>query len=122
MSVQQETDDALARCRSAGTDLYDVEVKAAVGGIPRKLECTISAFANGHGGMLLLGVSEETGFEPVQVEPDRLAGQVVSLCHDKLQPPVRPAIDIVTVAGHSVVAVQVPAAAPADKPVLPTLH
>ena len=117
MSLQQEADDALARCRSAGTDLYDVEVKAAVGGIPRKLERTISAFANGHGGMLLLGVSEETGFEPVQVEPDRLADQVVSLCHDKLQPPVRPAIDIVTVAGHSVVAVQVPAAAPADKPV-----
>jgi ATP-dependent DNA helicase RecG len=68
VSLQQEAEDAVARCWAAGTDLYDVEAKSARGGIPRKLERTISAFATSDGGLLLLGVSEDTGFVPLEVD------------------------------------------------------
>lgn len=117
MSLQQEAEYAVTRCRAAGTDLYDVEAKSARGGIPRKLERTISAFANGEGGLLLLGVSEDTGFVPVEVDAGVLADQVASICLDKVQPPVRPEIDIVNLEGHAVVAVQVAPAIADDKPV-----
>ncbi|MGZ7142630.1 hypothetical protein ACXWOE_09435, partial [Streptococcus pyogenes] len=50
--------------RSAATDLTHVEVKAAAGGLPKDLWPTVSAFSNGGGGVIILGLDEASGFAP----------------------------------------------------------
>ena len=52
----------IASLRELGTDTQDVEVKAAFGGLPKELPETISAFANGNGGLLILGLDENNNF------------------------------------------------------------
>ena len=56
-----ETKALVATMRAAGTDLHLVEVKAAAGGLPTDVVETLSAFANGGGGTLLLGLDEQAG-------------------------------------------------------------
>ncbi|MDR1264941.1 MAG: hypothetical protein LBK42_05085 [Propionibacteriaceae bacterium] len=56
MSLQDLVDAAVPRVRAAGTDLADVEVKQAAGGVPKSLPESLSAFSNGSGGLLLLGL------------------------------------------------------------------
>nr|WP_274706251.1 ATP-binding protein [Corynebacterium marquesiae] len=51
--------------RSQDTDTRAVEVKAAAGGFPKKLVRSISAFANGTGGIIILGLDEDNGFVTV---------------------------------------------------------
>jgi len=46
----------VALLRQAGTDLSDVEVKAAAGGLPKSVRDTLSAFRNDRGGILILGL------------------------------------------------------------------
>lgn len=60
----QELDETVARLRRHGRDTDAVEVKAAVGKLPKSLASTISAFSNTRGGVLILGLEEETGFHP----------------------------------------------------------
>ncbi len=52
--------------RSFGTDLQRWEVRAAEDGLPPELLKTISAFANTHGGTIILGLSAENGFRPAE--------------------------------------------------------
>jgi hypothetical protein len=46
------------RLRSASTDLFDVEAKAAVGGMPKGVLDSASPFANSDGGTLIPGLDE----------------------------------------------------------------
>lgn len=65
METSQGTlDEVVARLRSAATDLTHVEVKAAAGGLPKDLWPTVSAFSNGGGGVIILGLDEASGFAP----------------------------------------------------------
>jgi ATP-dependent DNA helicase RecG len=100
----------------AGTDLQDIEVKAAAGGLPRSVNETISAFANGSGGLLILGLDESQGFEPLQVDARALADGLAVACSDAVEPPVRAEIDIVTVDDKQVVAALIPEAPFTGKP------
>ena len=43
--------------RLTGTDTTDVEVKRAQGGSPQSIASTVSAFSNGDGGLIILGLS-----------------------------------------------------------------
>ena len=54
----------VADLRSAGADSHSVEVKAAVGKLPKTVPETLSAFSNGAGGTLILGLDERSGFRP----------------------------------------------------------
>lgn len=61
---QGPLDEVVARLRRAGTDLTQVEVKAAAQGVPRSLWPTISSFSNRDGGLVILGLDEANGFMP----------------------------------------------------------
>ena len=56
----------VARLRRQGQDDALVEVKAAVGGIPKDVWNSVSAFANTGGGLIILGLEEENGFRPAE--------------------------------------------------------
>ncbi|GAA4167518.1 ATP-binding protein [Gryllotalpicola koreensis] len=58
-------DEVVDRLRRARTDLTQIEVKAAAGGVPRSLWPTVSAFSNRDGGLVILGLDEAAGFAPV---------------------------------------------------------
>ncbi|MDR0945915.1 MAG: putative DNA binding domain-containing protein [Bifidobacteriaceae bacterium] len=106
----------MARLRLAGTDLEGIEAKRASGGMPRSLLETISAFANGVGGLVILGLDEEDGFMAVPTEVGPLADAVAVACRDLVEPAVAPDIDIVPVDGTPVVAAWIPELDRARKP------
>lgn len=105
------------RLRRLGTDTSQVEVKASVGKLPKSTGETLSAFANGSGGLLILGLDESRGFRPAEgflASPirDALAG----LCSDGMEPPIRSDIDIARLEGAEVVVMDVPPLDPMFKP------
>ncbi len=115
-ALQDRIDVALGRLRRAGTDLQDVEVKKAAGGLPQTAVESVSAFANGDGGMLILVLDETAGFVAAEIDAAKLASDLASACVDQLEPPIRPDIDIATVDGKSVVVAVVEGLPPARKP------
>ncbi|MDR1212828.1 MAG: putative DNA binding domain-containing protein [Propionibacteriaceae bacterium] len=109
MSLQSLTDEALVRLRAAGTDLADVEAKRGQGGVPKSLPESLSAFSNGTGGLILLGLDEENGFKPVPIDAKALAEAVSGYCRDAIEPAIQPEIDIVRVDQMPVVVASIPA-------------
>lgn len=105
----------MRRVRAAGTDLRDIEIKAAKGGLPRSVKNSVSAFANTNDGLILLGLSE-SDFLPVPIDAPKLAHDLASTCADDLEPPVRPDIDIAHVDGDPVVVALVNELSPGRKP------
>ncbi len=99
--------DAVGRMREAGTDLADVEAKRAEGGFPSNKIESVCAFANTAGGLLLLGIDETTGFGPVEVDAAALASDLASQAPQRIQPPIRPTMEIVQFGGRSIVAAAV---------------
>lgn len=115
-----ETDDIaelVALLRASGTDLAEVEAKAGAGGVPKSLRETLSAFSNGHGGTILLGLDESSGFQPVPgFDVRRAQDAVAGMSADDLDPPVRADIAVRLVAGSPVLVVSVPELDPQHKP------
>ncbi|RJT89102.1 transcriptional regulator [Cryobacterium melibiosiphilum] len=109
--------------RRAGTDLRQIEVKAAVRELPKSLWPTVSAFSNHGGGLIILGLAEDEGFEPAEGFD---ATRIRDAISDAFRPrgpqepagPVTPrpigTIDIAEVDGAQVVIVDV-AELPADR-------
>lgn len=107
----------LENLRLVGTDTATVEVKAAAGGFPKTVPETLSAFANGRGGTIILGVSEAGDFRPVSgFDAVRIQEALAGACADKLQPPLRPEIQIVDLPEGQVVAAEIEPLPPFDKP------
>lgn len=76
-------DDQLARIidrlRVTGSDDSSVEVKSARSELPGDVWPTVSAFANTDGGLIILGISEEAGFQPVSgFDPRRITDALAS--------------------------------------------
>lgn len=107
----------LAELRAVGTDLTMVEVKASAHGLPKSVRETLSAFSNGRGGVVILGLAESDGFLPATgFDPAKIRDDLASCCADELTPPVRADIEIVAVDGASVVVADVPELDAPQKP------
>jgi ATP-dependent DNA helicase RecG len=111
VSLQDEVLTLVAHARLAGTDTASVEIKKAAGGVPKTLAESVSAFANGGGGMIILGLDEKQGFAPVQVNVAALADAMAGACADQVEPATRARIEIVQIDGMPVVTASIP---PAD--------
>ncbi|WP_439647817.1 ATP-binding protein [Corynebacterium kalidii] len=114
---RDELADILNDLRIVGSDDRRVEVKSGVG---KSIRDTLSAFSNGDGGILVVGLSEQDDFAPV---PDFNAvtarDQLLSRC-DEMTPVVRPDIDILPVPGGpesaQVLVAEIPELQPREKP------
>jgi ATP-dependent DNA helicase RecG len=94
--------------------------------IDRSVMETVCAFANEPGlggGYLLLGVERDTqdlfnnAYRVVGIaQPDKLQSDLASQCASVFNRPVRPRVSVETLQGKTVLVVEVPEAAPTDKP------
>lgn len=103
--------------RAVATDTQDIEVKESVQKLPASMAETVSAFSNGPGGTIILGLSEKNGFIPApgfRAKPT--ADSLATICSDKLTPPVRPEIDVVDFENTQVVIAHIHELPPREKP------
>ncbi|GAA2618069.1 ATP-binding protein [Paractinoplanes durhamensis] len=114
---RQQLTQLMGLLRRSGSDLCDVEVKAAAGGLPKSLRDTLSAFSNDRGGTVILGLEEKDGFRPAPgFDAARIASALASACNDELQPPVRTEIEIVEFEDALVVVAEISELDPRFKP------
>lgn len=117
IASKQDLVTVLNDMRTMGTDTQNVEVKSCVGGLTKDLARTISAFSNGSGGTLVLGVDEREGFVPAKgFDVKRIQDALASMCAEKLEPVVRPQVDVWLVDGNPVLVAAIPELRPMDKP------
>lgn len=62
--TDDELEGTIARLRRQGSDDAEVEVKASAGGLPKSIWSSVSAFANTRGGTVILGLDEDSNFQP----------------------------------------------------------
>lgn len=104
-----ELAEIVENLRVLGSDVADVEVKKAQGGLPKSLRETLSAFSNTRGGVVILGLDEGERFKPVELaDPAKLASDLASLCSNEMEPNLRPYIQIHPFEGVRVVVAEVP--------------
>jgi ATP-dependent DNA helicase RecG len=117
VDLPEQLPELVDRLRSLGSDTQTVEVKSSVGKLPKTVAETLSAFANGLGGTLILGLDEAAGFTPARgFEADRIADAVASTCADRLQPPLRARIETIRFEDAGLVVASVDPLRPVDKP------
>lgn len=114
--LQQRVDELVQKLRRVGTDLQEVEVKTAAGGLPRTTIESISAFANTAGGLLILGLDEAAGFAVAEIDAARIAADLGAAAADQLEPPIRDAVHVLEVDGRPVVVMEVNELSPSLKP------
>lgn len=119
----ESTEELLKLLRKRGYEAPNLEVKAAVGGLPKSIWETFSAFSNDSGGAIFLGLTDPAqGAQPAQgFEAERTVQQLESALRDldrpKITPPIRPLISIEPLkTGQRIVRVDVPEGPPQDKP------
>lgn len=108
--------DTLRKNRSESSAL---EVKAAERKFPKSVLETVSAFANGEGGTILLGVSDPaSGLTPVpQFDAQAIHDAAVDSIRDKVKPRPPADVSIETLPqGHQVVRIDVEPGDPVQKP------
>ena len=109
--------EMIARLRRIGVEPEDVEVKEAAGGLPGTVIDSLSAFANGSGGTLLLGLSEADGFSPVHdFHVDRVRDALVDACSNKLVPAIRSTIEVLEFDGGEIIRLVVDPLDPNEMP------
>ena len=107
----------IALARRVGTDTATVEVKTAREKLPKDIAETVSAFANASGGTIVCGISEQDGFVPAEGFDAKSAMDSLSnVCHEKVEPPVRAAVDVEEFEGSPVVVAKIPETEPYRKP------
>lgn len=117
MDLSSETAELLSELRRRGAEPSNLEVKAAASGTPKSLRETFSAFSNGHGGMILLGLQDDDDFTPVpDFDADSIRDGVAGMAANDMTPPVRCSIDIDEVDGARLVRVDIPEMERTGKP------
>jgi len=61
--ARRELEALTAELQHHGCEADDLEVKSAAGGTPKRLDESLSAFANTRGGILTFGLDERRGFK-----------------------------------------------------------
>lgn len=116
-AIELDTAQIVARVRRFGTETEDVEIKSAASGLPRSTVETVSAFANGSGGTLILGLAESNHFAPADgFDAKRILDALAGVCADRLEPALRGQITIDEVEGAPVVRLDVPELDAVQKP------
>jgi ATP-dependent DNA helicase RecG len=109
--------DLVAAWRVAGVDTASIEVKAPAQQLSKSMVETLSAFANGDGGLVILGLDETKGFTPAAgFHAERIREALAGACADRLQPPLRPVIAIEAFEDALVVVARIEPLRPHDKP------
>ncbi|WKD61848.1 Divergent AAA domain protein [Corynebacterium ciconiae DSM 44920] len=112
-----ELSDLVDTLRKLGADTARVEVKASVSKLPRSLAESVSALANGDGGIIILGLQEAEGFRPAErFRAKPIADALAGMCANDMQPPVRADIELVEFEGATVVTAVVPSLPLEEKP------
>lgn len=116
MLNEKEIINFIDRLRKIGQDTQTCEVKEAVSRLPSSIPETMSAFANGTGGLILLGLSEKAKFIPVDGFNAATIQNAMVSAGEKLTPIVRPDMEIVPFEGHNILAAYVYPKAIEDRP------
>ncbi|WP_314659577.1 ATP-binding protein [uncultured Rothia sp.] len=92
--METNTAELIENLRRSQAENGQVEVKAAAGGFPRSVLETVSAFANGDGGTILLGLTDPAeGLQPVEgFNAQAVHDASVEAIRSKITP--RPPVDI----------------------------
>ncbi|MDR1294977.1 MAG: putative DNA binding domain-containing protein [Bifidobacteriaceae bacterium] len=116
-SLQNRLPRIVADLRRVGRDSHAVEAKSSVLRLPKTVPETLSAFANGAGGIVILGLDEGQGFRPAKgFRATSMQDALAGACADRMHPPLRPAIEILNFEGAQVVAAEIEPLIPADRP------
>lgn len=108
MIATQEIFELIHKMRETGSDTQRCEVKESVAELPRSLPETISAFANSHGGIIILGLSERAGFRPAKgFDAEKIYSQL-QVAGDAVTPVVRLEIERIAFEGSVLVVADVP--------------
>ncbi len=104
-----ELQEQIAHLRRVNADLTHVEAKHASTDLPKRFWETLSAFSNTPGGgVIILGVSEESRFAIAGVRnPAKLQHDLASLCSE-MEPSVRAHIQLHTIDDKHVVTAGIP--------------
>ena len=102
--------------RTIGNDTQQCEVKECRRHISTTMAETLSAFSNGNGGYVILGLSEKAGFTPVEGFDARAMQESLSQVCERLTPPVRPVIVTCPFEGANLVFAVVDEMLPREKP------
>jgi ATP-dependent DNA helicase RecG len=102
--------------RIIGNDTQQCEVKESKRKLSSTITDTLSAFSNGSGGYIILGLSEKAGFTPVEGFNARSMQEALSQACEKMTPVVRPTIMTCPFEGSNLVFAQVEEMLPRDKP------
>ena len=78
--------ELIALLRAIGNDTQQCEVKECKRRISSTITETLSAFSNGNGGYIILGLSEKAGFTPVEGFDARAMQEALSQACEKLTP------------------------------------
>ncbi len=107
----------IQKIQTSNTEFYDIEVKKAHDGCPKKLYDTISSFSNQNGGgVIIFGLSEDENFKPVGVyDVADLQKKINEQCK-QMQPVVRPLFTVCEIDGKQILSAEIPEMDVADKP------
>lgn len=116
-----ELTDLLGVLRRTGGEPATVEVKSGAGGFPTSLRETLVSFANSGGGLIVIGVDENSGFALVHIKNiARYRDNLVALASDSITPPLRIATELVEIQGAVILVAGVPSIPPDQRPAFVT--
>lgn len=112
----EELATAVERMRSAGTDLFEFDLKSAADGFPKSTAESISAFANTCGGAIIFGIQEKGGFHAVEIDVKRIQSSSAQAARELVEPPQTANILVLQFEEKPIVVVNVAEASIKEKP------